>query len=252
MNVLTEIAVEGTANFVEAQHILLDLVQQENDIVLNGMKERVGEYGTAVALTNVIRRSVNTFVEMQQNFLVLANRRAQGLLQNSEDGEGKDAGNSLVGLASEAMDEFVTAQEKFFDVISEETKGEAEKEHAGKKPARTELVKLAREAADSFIEAQKKLLDLAGQQVNVNLQTASRAVGLKSPIRLLPMADIAGEGVKSFVDAEKALVDSIMKSRTHTHEHAKVTVKAKRHPKPAARRTKATRAKAAHAEAVEV
>ena len=45
------------------------------------------------------------------------------------------------------------------------------------------------------------------------MQTASRALDLKSPIRLMPMADIAGEGVKSFVDAEKALVDSMVKSR---------------------------------------
>ena len=49
---------------------------------MNGVKERVGEYGTAVALTNVIRRSIDTFVEMQQNFLTLANKRAQGWLQS--------------------------------------------------------------------------------------------------------------------------------------------------------------------------
>jgi hypothetical protein len=244
LKVLAEVAVEGTANFVEAQRILLDLAQQENDIVMNGVKERVGEYGSAVAFTNIIRRSIDNFVEMQQNFLVLANRRTQGWLQ---DGAGKDAG--LVGLASEAMDEFVTAQEKFFDMISEETKGEGEK---GRKVAKTELVKLAREAADSFIDAQKKLLDLAGQQVNVNLQSAGRTFDMKSPIQLMPMADIAGEGVKSFVDAEKALVDSMMKSRTHTRanakEHAKVAPKARR-AKPAAHRK--ARAKAASAGAVE-
>ncbi len=238
MKILTEIAVEGSANYVEAQRILLDLVQQENEIVLNGVKDRVGN-GTAVALTNVIRRSIGTFVEMQQNFLVLANKRTQNWLQSSPDKDG------LAGLASEAMEEFVTAQKKFLDVISEEASGEAKKEHTGKK-TKTELVKLGREAADAFIEAQKKLLDLAGQQMNVNMQTASRAMDLKLPIRLLPVADIAGESVKSFVDAEKSLLNSMIKSRGHVKEPA---AKAKPNVKRSGPRTKAKAKAAAAAEA---
>jgi len=247
VKILTEIAVEATANFVEAQRILLDLAQQENEIVMNGVKERVGEKGAAATATNVVRRSINTFVEMQQNFLVMANKRAQGWFQSTEHDKAQD-GNGLVELAREAMDEFIAAQKKFLDVISEETESaDGKKEHA-KKVSKTELAKLGRDAADSFIEAQKKLLDLAGQQVNVSMQAASRAADLKMPIRLLPIAEIAGEGVKSFVDAEKALVDSMMKARTPKKEAAKA-----HHPaKPAARRTKAKpKAKAARAGAVE-
>ena len=122
-------------------------------------------------MTNVIRRSIDTFVEMQQNFLVLANKRTQNWLQSCAKGI-----SGLAGIASEAMEEFVAAQKKFLDVISEEASGEAKKEHAGKK-TKTEVAKLGREAADAFIEAQKKLLDLAGQQMNVNMQAASRAHG---------------------------------------------------------------------------
>jgi hypothetical protein len=70
------------------------------------------------------------------------------------------------------------------------------------------LAEVALEGTANFVEALRILLDLAGQQVNVNLQSAGRAFEMKSPIQLMPMADIAGEGVKSFVDAEKALVDS--------------------------------------------
>jgi hypothetical protein len=33
------------------------------------------------------------------------------------------------------------------------------------------------------------------------------------PLRLLPMANITGEGVRSFVDAEKALIGSMTKPR---------------------------------------
>ena len=66
-------------------------------------------------------------------------------------------------------------------------------------------------------------------------------------IPTLPIADIAGEGVKSFVDAEKALVESMVKSRPHTKRRRR------RNPNIAlpnvpARRTKAA-SKAAAAEA---
>jgi len=249
MKIVTEVVVEGTANYIEAQRILLDLAQQENEIVMNGVRERVGEKPTAVALTNVIRRSIDTFIEMQQNFLVLASKRTQGMLQ--ADGNSKGV-NGLAGLAGEAMDEFVAAQQKFFDVISEETKWDenGKKDHAGKKMHKTELTELGREVADSFIDAQKKLLDLAGQQVNVNMQAASRAYELRTPINLLPVADIAGGSVKSFVDAEKALLTSMTKARAK----AKETVSHKAAAKPAARRAKARAkaTKAAHKEMVEV
>jgi len=247
MKIVTEVVVEGTANYIEAQRILLDLAQQENEIVMNGVRERVSEKPTAVALTNVIRRSIDTFIEMQQNFLVLASKRTQGMLQASD---GKKDGNGLAGLAGEAMDEFVAAQQKFFDVISEETKWDENEKHAGKKVHKTDLTELGREVADSFIDAQKKLLDLAGQQVNVNMQAASRAYELKTPIKLLPMADIAGESVKSFVDAEKALLTSMTKARAK----AKETVSHKAAAKPTARRAKARAkaTKAAHKEMAEV
>jgi polyhydroxyalkanoate synthesis regulator protein len=78
---------------------------------------------------------------------------------------------------------------------------------------KTELVKLAHEAANAYIDAQKKLLDVAGQQMNVNLQAMDRAITGITPFRL-PIANITGEGVKSFVDAEKALIDQMMKRTT--------------------------------------
>ncbi len=248
LKILTEIAVEGTANYIEAQRILLDMAQQENDIVMTGLKERVGKSGTAVAMTNVIRRSVDTFVEMQQNFLTLASKRTQGWLQNSPESKSREA-SGLVGLAGEAMEEFVAAQRKFLDVISEETSAPAngQKEHAAKKPSRTELVKLGREAAEAFIDAQKKLLDLAGQQANVNMQAASRMLDLKAPIRLLPIADIAGESVKNFVDAEKALLSSMTKARAHAKvepKKRKTAARPVRRAKRAAPQAKAARAAA--------
>jgi hypothetical protein len=239
-NILLEMAVEGTSNYIEAQRILLDLAQQENEIVLNGVKERVGDYGTAVAMTNVLRRSIDTFIDMQQNFLTIASKRTQNWLENTADAKNTAISNPI-GLAGEAMKEFVAAQRKFLDVVAEETRTDAKKEHV-KKSERTDLVELGREATDSFINAQKKLLDLAGQQMNVNTQAASRALDFKMPIRLMPIADIAGEGVRSFVDAEKALVDSMMKTRVRPKE-AVVAEPAKRPGRKAAKaKGKRTRA----------
>jgi hypothetical protein len=107
-------------------------------------------------------------------------------------------------------------------------------EPAARKAKKTELVKVAHEAANAYIDAQKKLLDVAGHQMNVNLQAVDRAITGVIPFRL-PLANITGEGVKSFVDAEKALIDSMMKrnvpkaaprtaKRARKPEHARVQV----------------------------
>ena len=208
-NVLVELAVEGTANYIEAQRILLDLAQQENEIILRGVKERVGDRDTVVAMTNVLRGGIETFIEMQQNFLTLASKKTQGWLENTGS-----AGPAE--LADEAMKEFVAAQKKFLDLVAEETrKPDGKKVH--KKAERTELVELGREATDSFITAQKKLLDLAGQQMNVTTQEAGRALEMRFPIRLTPMLNVVGDSVRGFVDAEKALVNSMGKAKSHAY-----------------------------------
>jgi len=228
-NILVEMAVEGTSNYIEAQRILLDLAQQENDIVLNGVGERVENLGPATAMTNVLRRSIDTFVEMQQNFLTITSKHTQSWLESSMNGK-DGADNNPAALAGEAMKEFVATQKKFLDVVSEESRKDHKKEHIGKKTA---LVELGRHATDSFINAQKRLLDLAGQQMNANSQSLNRALDFKMPVRLMPMADIAGEGVRSFVDAEKALVNSMMKTRNRVKEEEPVIEVKKRAGRPA-------------------
>jgi hypothetical protein len=217
-SVLFEMAVEGTSNYIEAQRILLDLAQEENELVMKGVKERVGDSETAAAMTNLLRRSIDTFLDMQQNFLTIASRRTQGWLKGEKNHVAKDhATKERMSLAREAMNEFVASQKKFLKVVDEETHNIGEKkEHNGRKMARTDLAELGREATDSFIQAQKRLLDLAGQQVNVNTTALSRAADVRMPIRIMPLMDIANEGVKSMVDAEKALVDSIAKTRTRS------------------------------------
>jgi hypothetical protein len=50
-----------------------------------------------------------------------------------------------------------------------------------------------------------------GQQMNVNLDTATRSLKLVSPARLLPIANQTGEGVKNFFNAETSLIGSLIK-----------------------------------------
>lgn len=230
---LSELAVEGTSNFIEAQRILLDLAQRENEIVMGGIKERVGNSVPAVAMTDLVRRSIDTFVEMQQDFLTIAGKQSQTWLEAAKAGKPFDR-NYLIDLARDGMENFVKAQKKFLDVIADETE-----KATGNKPVRipkeikkTELTKLAGQAATAFVDAQKKLLDVASQQMKVNLQVAGRATEVLNPFKV-PLASLTSEGVKSFVDAEKAMIDSMMKkdeAKPKPRRSRKATAKKQRVP----------------------
>jgi hypothetical protein len=206
--ILTELAVEGTASLTEAQRVLLNLLEQENGILMDAVADRVEGYGPAVSVANRLRRGIDTLVEMQQEFLTIASKHLQERLQKTKAGEVPSA-ECVVDAARDAMDNFVRAQKKLLDVIvSDGAKPKSGKADDKKK---AEISNIAREAASSFIDAQKSLLDLAGQQVNVNLQVAGRLGEMANLLRLSPLPMITGNSVKSFVEAEKAVLDSIMK-----------------------------------------
>jgi hypothetical protein len=236
--ILTELAVEGTSNFIEAQQILLNLAQQENEIIMNGMKERVGGTAVGAAATDLLRRAINNYVDMQQDYLKITKKQAINWLDAVKDGKGYD-GKHMVELAREGMETFVESQKKFLDIIMDETNRATGGKPRTDKIKKTELSKLAREGVNAFIDAQKKLLDVAGQQMNVNLTSATKTMSMLSPARLMPMANLTGEGVRSFVEAEKALINSVVKPRTAERAHPKAKAKA------AGRRNKAAMAHAA-------
>jgi hypothetical protein len=212
LDILTELAVEGTSSLVEAQRALLNLAQQQNDIILNGVKERVGGFVPAVAMTDLVRRSLETLLGMQQELLTTTSKQTLHWLESEKAGKG-DRSTRMVEFAREGVETFTRAQKKFLDVVAQEaakaTSGKGE--YVGKAAKRTELAQLAREAGKAFIEAQKRLLDVMGQQMNVNLDATTRTLELMSPSRLVPMANLAGEGVRSFVDAETSLIGSLIK-----------------------------------------
>ncbi len=192
--ILTELAVEGTSSLIEAQRIFLNLLQQENNILMNGVKERVGGSVTMGAMTDLTRRGLDTFIGMQQDFLTTTSKQTLHWLEAVQAGKGYQ-GTHLADLAREGIDNFVHAQQQFLDVLKQETaKATSGKAAAHIKPVKkTELSKLARDAASSFIDAQKKVLDVLGQQMNVNLNAATQAVETLSPARLFSMTKLPGE-----------------------------------------------------------
>ncbi len=227
--ILSESTAEGMANFIEGQKILLELGQKQNEIVMNGVKERVGNWPAAEAVTDLLRRSVDTFVQMQQEFLKIAGKQTHTWLDAVKTGK-PYRGEHLVELAQEAMEHFVKTQKHFMDVIAEETAKATGAKHTNgaKKMKKTELAQLARQTTESFIEAQRKLVDVAGRQMNAGVKTAGKTLELMRPLSFLPLAEMTREGVKSYVDAQKELMD-VMAKRGGNHKPApKVHHRAKR------------------------
>jgi len=76
------------------------------------------------------------------------------------------------------------------------------------------------------------MVDVAGRQMNANVKTASKTLELLQPLPFLPLAEMAREGVKSYVDAQKELMNVVVKPE---HKRApKVAHHAKRPAKRAA------------------
>jgi len=198
---------------------------------MTGVKERVGEWPPAQAVTDLLKRSVDTFIHMQQEFLKIAGKQAHTWVEATKAGKPYQP-EQLVELAREAMDNFVKTQKHFMDVIAEETAKATGSKHTNgvTKIKKTELSKLAREATESFIDAQRKLVDVAGRQMNASVKTAGKTLELLRPFPFLPLAELTREGVKSYVDAQKELIDVMVKP-TGEHKPHKTAHHAKRSPK---------------------
>ena len=101
-------------------------------------------------------------------------------------------------------------------MITEETSNGTSGNGAAKKMKKTELMELAQQATDSFIEAQKKLMDVAGKQINAQLKATGRTLEMIAPFAVNALPDLAREGVKTFVDTEKALIGTVTNGGTKT------------------------------------
>jgi hypothetical protein len=218
--ILSEVAGEGMTNFIEGQKVLLDLGKKQNEILMTGVKERIGNWPAAHAMTDLLRRSVENFIRMQQEFLRVADKQTHTWMEAAKAGKPYES-EHLVALAREGLENFVKAQKEFLDIVAEETAkatGGKRTNGAVRRIKKTELSELARQATESFIEGQKKLVDVAGKQMNANVKTAGTALELLRPFPFIPLADLTREGVKSYVDAQKALMDVVVKP-VGEHKH---------------------------------
>lgn len=232
--ILSEVAGEGMTNFIEGQRILLDLGRQQNQILMNGVKERIGDWPAAHAMVDLLRRSVETFIHMQEEFLKVAGKQTHTWRESVKAGKPYES-EHLVELAREGMENFVKAQKKFLDIIAEETARATGGKHANgavKRIKETELSELARQATESFIDAQKKLADVAGKQMNANVKTMGNTLELLRPFPFVPLAELTREGVKSYVDAQKSLMDAMVRP---AGEHKHTERPARRGRKPGTR-----------------
>ena len=232
--ILSEIAGDGLANFFDGQKVLLDLGKQQNEILMSGIKERVGDCPRRIAAVDLLRRSVDTLIDMQEEFLKIAGKQTH-LWMDAAKARKPYQPEHLLDLTRECMENFVKAQKHLLDVLAEETsKATGSKATNGaKKLKKTELSEVARQATQSFIDAQKKLVDVAGKQMNGSVKAAGKTLDLLQPSRFVPMGELAREAVKSYVDAQKALMDAIVKPSNGHHaekpvHHVKHHVRATR------------------------
>lgn len=209
--VLSEMAGEGVTNFIEGQKVLLTLGKEQNEILMAGVKERVGAVPAAYVLTDLLERTVDTFITMQEEFLKIAGKQTHVWLEAAKAGKPYQP-EHVLELAREGLETFVKAQKEFLDVIADEA-AKATGSHKGevKKVKKAELAELSRQATESFIAAQKKLVDIAGKQMNANVKMAGKTVDMMRPFPFLPLAELTREGVKSYVDAQRALMDVVAK-----------------------------------------
>ncbi|HLZ39620.1 MAG TPA: hypothetical protein VKQ11_01580 [Candidatus Sulfotelmatobacter sp.] len=209
--ILSEVAEDGIANFLDGQHILLELGKQQNELLMKAVKERLGDTPQRAALINLLQRSVETFIHMDEEYLKMAGKQTRNWLQAVKAGKPYEP-EHMVDFAREGMETFVKAQKRFLDVVADETakitSGKHGEEKRGKK---TEIPALVKQAMESFVEAQKQLVDTAGRQMNSNVKVAGKSIDLLKPFPFLPLNELTRGAVKSYVDAQKALMNVMVK-----------------------------------------
>jgi hypothetical protein len=202
---------------------------------MTGVKERIGECPRRHAAIDLLRRSVDTFIDMQGEFLKIAGKQNHLWVEAAKARKAYQP-EHLVDVAREGMENFVKAQKRFLDAVAEETSNAmgGKNGNGAKKMKKTELAEIARQATESFIDAQKKLVDVAGEQMNVYVKAAGKSMDLLQPLPFVPLGELTREAVKSYVDAQRSLMDAIVRpanGRVHTaktERHAKRPVRATR------------------------
>ena len=71
-------------------------------------------------MTDLLRRGIDTFIEMQQHFLTIASKQTDLWIDAAKEGKPFD-GKHVAGAGPRRHGNFVRSQKKFLDVVAEET-----------------------------------------------------------------------------------------------------------------------------------
>lgn len=200
---------QGTDGFIATQKILLDLAAQQNALALTVLKERLG-FGpvgskTLADFTSTGIKNMKNFMEAERVVLDIVAR------QNSIVSEGlmpAIKGTPAEGLAEvvrQGMDNFVSAQKQFIDILEAQAEGAMSDFGEGKRFDTGRLSEVARDGMRNFLQSQKKFLDIVGEQL-----TAKKAHAAKSAEDGKHSVDIfetAKKSVNAFIDAQQRLLD---------------------------------------------
>lgn len=208
------LAEKGVENLAAAGKILLDLAADETAIAVDGLKEGLRLPAAAGTLAEVARHRVDTFVEMQKNFLDATAGQARAFAESfREEGKVLPAAH-LAELARRGVVGFVESEKKFLDLASQEVTAATKGDKRAHKPPRDRievLTKVAREGAEKYIETQKKLFELAVEHLEETLK-AGREQNKVARKELPPsFGELTEKSVKNFVTAEKSLLDLAMR-----------------------------------------
>ena len=77
---------EGISNFIAAQRVLLQLAQRQNEILMGGVQERVAGAAPLAAITELLGRGIDTFIDMQQHFLTIAAKQTDAWIDAAKEG----------------------------------------------------------------------------------------------------------------------------------------------------------------------
>jgi len=227
-SIVVSSAVEGATNLAEFPRVLLHLAQQENEIATRGVQERV-TCSAAVAVTERLRRTVDTFTEMQQECLAKLSNQLRQSLQAPPEGKALGAPGST-NKVLDTTRELFQAQARLLKAVVDDLAGkDGRKQRAVEK---TPALQLVREAARCLIEAQKELLVLTGRQVDVGLNFTARVAEWAKALPPRRRSTLAKEEKKVALASR----ESVAGSETKVVRPVEVVAKAKRVVKSAPRR----------------
>lgn len=211
---LAGLAEKGVENLANAGKILLDLAAEETALAVDGVKEGLRLPTPAGTMAEVVRHRVDTFIELQKNFLDATAEQAHAVAESYRTGEAVPAAAKAAELARRGFEDFVESEKKFLDLAAQEVSAATKGDKRTTKPPRERmevLTKVAREGAEKYIETQKKLMELAIEQLEEATKTGREH---KDAVRkeAQPLwGELTDKTVKNFVNAEKSLLDLAMK-----------------------------------------